>query len=58
MKNLTNIVKTVSFRGRGRWNNNWKLYNKFRFCFVMENKYLEGYITEKIMMAFAGGCIP
>jgi len=58
MKNLTNVVKTAKLGRRGRWNGNWKTYNKYRFCIVMENKYLEGYITEKIMMAFAGGCIP
>ena len=41
----------------------WKTMNKdafrhYRFCLVLENHYLEGYITEKIMNAFGGGCIP
>ena len=33
-------------------------FSYFRFCFVLENRRHEGYITEKIINAFLGGCIP
>ena len=37
---------------------NYYLYSGYRFCLVMENRREEGYITEKIIDAFLGGCIP
>jgi hypothetical protein len=41
------------------WENNMSLYSGYRFCFVMENEVNHSaYITEKILMAFMGGCIP
>ena len=33
-------------------------YEQSRFCLVMENSNIKGYITEKIMYAFQAGCIP
>jgi hypothetical protein len=41
-----------------RWTSNWKLFRDYKYCLVMENKAQSGYITEKIIMAFLGGCIP
>ena len=60
-KNLTNVRRT-DIRLQ-KWSTMWRTMNKdlfhhYRFCLVMENQYLEGYITEKIMNAFIGGCIP
>lgn len=40
------------------WRDNYKIFSRYRFCLVMENKNWQGYITEKIMNAFLGGCIP
>lgn len=40
------------------WTSNWKLFRDYKYCLVMENKAQTGYITEKIIMAFLGGCIP
>ena len=40
------------------WTSNWKLFRDYKYCLVMENKAQSGYITEKIVMAFLGGCIP
>jgi len=41
------------------WSSNWKLFRDYKYCLVMENTADQsGYITEKIVMAFLGGCIP
>ena len=32
--------------------------SKFQFCLVMENTKQEGYITEKLLLAYLGGCLP
>jgi hypothetical protein len=37
---------------------NFFQYAKYRYCLVMENKKFPGYISEKIILAFLGGCIP
>jgi hypothetical protein len=59
IKNLPNVVKSESWvKPRSNYIENWKLMKNYRFCLVMENSFVEGYITEKILMAFAGGCIP
>jgi len=55
----TNVRSAKKAMGGVRnFNNNWKQMRQYRFCLVMENTKLEGYITEKIMYAFAAGCIP
>jgi len=44
-----------------RWhgsNGNHLLYSNYRFSLVMENTYVPGYISEKIMNAYLGGSIP
>jgi hypothetical protein len=44
---------------RYSWWTNINLYEVFRFCLVMEHTGdHQGYITEKILMAFMAGCIP
>jgi len=60
-KNRTNVAMTDI--GVAEWRLMWRhmnreVFNNFRFCLVMENHYRDGYITEKIMNAFIGGCIP
>mmetsp|Transcript_13214 Transcript_13214/g.23970 ORF Transcript_13214/g.23970 Transcript_13214/m.23970 type:complete len:457 (-) Transcript_13214:64-1434(-) len=40
------------------WGNNRFLFRPYRFCLVMENVRLDGYMTEKIYNAFHAGCIP
>ena len=37
---------------------NAQIFTKFQFCLVMENTNHEGYITEKILNAYLGGCLP
>lgn len=41
-----------------KWAGNSRLYRDYRFCLVMENEAIAGYITEKILNAFLAGCIP
>mmetsp|Transcript_25695 Transcript_25695/g.62937 ORF Transcript_25695/g.62937 Transcript_25695/m.62937 type:complete len:433 (+) Transcript_25695:78-1376(+) len=40
------------------WHTNVEFYSGFRFCLVMEHVYEQPYVTEKILMAFLGGCVP
>lgn len=40
------------------WPDNWKVFHHYKYCLVMENRDQSGYITEKIIMAFLGGCLP
>ncbi len=44
--------------GEYDWSTNYRLYRNYRFCLVLENERRLGYITEKILMAFLGGCVP
>ena len=34
------------------------LFYHYKYCLVMENDAIDGYITEKIIMGFLGGCLP
>ena len=43
---------------RGHYMQNYVVYSKFQFCLVMENTKLDGYITEKIILAYLAGCFP
>jgi len=54
----TNLQKVQNGIGLMNWWDNTKLFSKYRFCFVMEHSKSPAYITEKIIMAFIGGCIP
>ena len=54
--NKTGFTNGVSLRNW--WDNVEHVYHHFRFCLVMEHVSQVNYITEKILMAFLGGCIP
>lgn len=57
--NRTNLVKSKYGPSVHSWWTNVKHYSNYKFCFVMEHTADHtGYITEKILLAFAGGCIP
>lgn len=60
MKKFRESNNTKLFKGtkRTEYLLNRKINNAFRFCLVFENKNIDGYVTEKILNAFAGGCIP
>jgi len=57
--NRTNLVRTKSGVNVENWWYNVQKYSNYRFCFVMEHTGNHPmYMTEKILMAFAAGCIP
>lgn len=37
---------------------NSKFYRYYKFCLVMENSNVPGYISEKLLWALMGGCLP
>jgi hypothetical protein len=43
---------------RDLYKENWRLYSKYKYCLVIENTDTADYITEKLFMAFLGGCLP
>jgi hypothetical protein len=43
---------------RSNYTQNYNLFHDFRYCLVMENTAMDGYITEKILNAFLAGCLP
>lgn len=53
-----NNIRSFGSLDRSKWASNEEMYSHFRFCLVMENSFADGYITEKILEAFLGGCIP
>lgn len=56
---LNTIFGTPQYQSHSAaWQDNILLYRQYRFCLVMENSISPGYITEKILNAFLGGCIP
>ena len=50
----------VHLKIAGTWQSNdlIEAYKKYKFVFAIENKKVDGYVTEKIMNAFHAGCIP
>jgi hypothetical protein len=42
----------------GNWNDNYKIYQDFKFTFAIENSLNPGYITEKIYLAFQANSVP
>jgi hypothetical protein len=53
-----NRVKVASGVSLGNWGDNALINKEYRFCLTMEHGLQEGYITEKILLAFFAGCIP
>mmetsp|Transcript_40316 Transcript_40316/g.97367 ORF Transcript_40316/g.97367 Transcript_40316/m.97367 type:complete len:460 (+) Transcript_40316:80-1459(+) len=52
------IPKDEYWKPRNSYQENYKLYSKYKYCLVMENTSTNNYITEKLFMAFMGGCLP
>jgi len=54
--NLQHVDTGITLRN---WRDNKHLYSRYRFCLVMEHEEdHSAYITEKILLAFVGGCVP
>ena len=51
---MSPITKT----GRRKFESNYEIYHHYKYCLVMENTNLHGYVTEKILQAYLGGCLP
>jgi hypothetical protein len=59
--NVRRIPESNQFANRDareQWWYNYKLYSKYKYCLCMENSNQPGYISEKLLMAFLGGCLP
>ncbi len=56
--NMDNFTALPNEEMGYEWSTNYQIFSNFRFCLVMENLQQRGYITEKILNAFLGGCIP
>jgi Glycosyltransferase family 10 (fucosyltransferase) C-term len=54
----SNLKKASQFQKNKKWQSNHDLFRGYRFCLVLENSSVKGYITEKILNAFLGGCVP
>jgi Glycosyltransferase family 10 (fucosyltransferase) C-term len=52
------LTSKVSTNFSSSWEMNDVVFRDYRFCLVMENENAQGYVTEKILMAFLAGCIP
>mmetsp|Transcript_69242 Transcript_69242/g.77466 ORF Transcript_69242/g.77466 Transcript_69242/m.77466 type:complete len:451 (-) Transcript_69242:158-1510(-) len=57
-KDWTNRTKAENGVSLRNWWENVNFYSNYRFCLVMEHGREEPYLTEKILMAFLGGCVP
>jgi hypothetical protein len=53
-----NVIKVESLGPRKSFRYNYIEYRNYRFCLVMENTKMSGYVSEKMLLAFLGGCIP
>jgi Glycosyltransferase family 10 (fucosyltransferase) C-term len=56
--NAANVVVAPDHVRSTHWRENFKGMNMYRYCLVLENRYADGYISEKILNAFLGGCVP
>mmetsp|Transcript_7766 Transcript_7766/g.21628 ORF Transcript_7766/g.21628 Transcript_7766/m.21628 type:complete len:380 (-) Transcript_7766:202-1341(-) len=56
--NKSNRIEAPVRVSRNKRNSNPSLYGEYRYCLVMENKQSPGYISEKMVYAYLGGCIP
>ena len=52
------LVSLPNLPPRSAMWSNWELYRDYKFALVMENTYRDGYVTEKILMAFQSGAVP
>lgn len=56
--NHSSNVHVVSGTPRSDYTQNHNLFHEYKYCLVMENTFMDGYITEKILNAYLGGCLP
>jgi hypothetical protein len=56
-RNATPMPSDITTR-REHFTWNHRIFHHYRYCLVMESFKIDGYITEKILNAFWGGCLP
>jgi hypothetical protein len=54
----SNNTVPIATEGTFDWANNFRLFHDFKYCLVMENRAAKYYVTEKLLNAFLGGCLP
>ncbi|KAL3934258.1 MAG: hypothetical protein SGBAC_009980 [Bacillariaceae sp.] len=57
---LFQAIPKEDWKPRNAYKENYQLYSKYKYCLVMENTPVatDNYITEKLFLAFMGGCLP
>jgi hypothetical protein len=56
--NTPNATLSAVATSRANFVQNYKVFSQYRYCLVMENSGRQGYMTEKIINAYLGGCLP
>jgi len=57
--NVSSVIPEELLSDRKSYHSNYQyLFRQYKYCLVMENDAVDGYITEKIIMGFLGGCLP
>jgi len=53
------ILEGWENENRNSFHSNYKtIYTRYKYCLVMENTKKDGYVTEKLVHALLGGCLP
>jgi len=60
VRSVDNLGKCYNkkYKNNGTWCKSYKLYMDYKFVISFENKEVEGYITEKLIMPMIARCIP
>ena len=54
-----NVLEGWKNEERSKFQYNYKtIYTRYKYCLVMENTKKDGYVTEKLINALLGGCVP
>jgi hypothetical protein len=57
-KTTDDLHKHNNIANRKSHFSNYKVYQNYKYCLVMENSNPIGYLTEKLLGAYLGGCLP
>jgi hypothetical protein len=59
---LPSVIHFVEENGGSKsssyYAHNYEFFHDFKYCIVMENRKVDGYISEKILNGFLAGCLP
>ncbi|KAG7364483.1 glycosyltransferase family 10 fucosyltransferase [Nitzschia inconspicua] len=55
--NSSRIPSTL-LTNRSHFRGNDRIFQRYKYCLTMENVQQKGYITEKLLNAYLGGCLP